>query len=97
MAVIADVLGMIDTTVATVVSDTYAGISTAVAPVVAVGSVLLVILVGLNIATQTIPLNLRTAVGLIRSLFDDGVPGHARHPRAFVTFEQGHAVFIGMS
>ena len=64
MAVIADVLGMIDTTVGTVVADTYAGISDAVAPVVGVASVLLIILVGLNIATQTIPLNTRTAVGL---------------------------------
>lgn len=64
MAIIQEVLGMVDTTVGNVASTTYADIVNAIEPVVASASILVVILVAINIVTQTVPMNYGTALSL---------------------------------
>ena len=64
MAVIEQVLGLVDATVTGVAADTYDGVLAAVRPVVATASALVVALVGANLMLQTVPLTVGTAVSL---------------------------------
>jgi type IV secretion system protein VirB6 len=64
LAIIADVLALVDATVTSVASDTYGGIVAAILPVVSSASILVVTLVGINIATQTVPLTYNNAISL---------------------------------
>lgn len=64
MAVIEQILGLVDATVTGVAAETYDGVLTAVRPVVAVASTLTVALVGANLVLQTVPLTVGTAVSL---------------------------------
>ncbi|UWQ19721.1 type IV secretion system protein [Jannaschia sp. M317] len=64
MAVIEQILGLVDATVIGVAAQTYDGVLTAVRPVVAIASTLTVALVGANLVLQTVPLTVGTAVSL---------------------------------
>lgn len=64
MAIIEDVLALVDTTVTGIAGGTYGDVVTALNPVVAAASVLLVILVGINIVIQTVPMTYGTLIGL---------------------------------
>ena len=64
MAIIAQVLAMVDATVAEVASYTYADTVSAVRPVVQAASALVVVLVGANVSLQAIPLNKVTVLVL---------------------------------
>ncbi len=68
MAVINDILDMVDGVVVGVAGDTYADIANMVQPVVATGSVLIVALVGINIVTMTVALAPSTILGLLLRL-----------------------------
>ena len=65
MAVIEDVLTAVDATVASIGASAYDAVGAAVLPVVQVGGVLVVVLVGLNLAIQAIPMTLQNGLGLI--------------------------------
>ena len=65
MAIIVDVLQTVDSTVATVAASTYGDILVAVIPVVSASSVLVVILVGINIVTQTVSVTYANALSLL--------------------------------
>lgn len=65
MAIIADVLALVDTTVTGIAGETYADVVAAVLPVVSSASVLVVLLVGINIATQTVALTYANALSLL--------------------------------
>lgn len=65
MAIIADVLALVDTTVTGIAGDTYGDVVVAVLPVVSSASVLVVLLVGINIATQTVALTTANALSLL--------------------------------
>lgn len=64
MAIIQQILDMVDDTVGGVAADTYPDIVAAIGPVVASASVLVVLLVGANMVTQTVALNYSTAISL---------------------------------
>ncbi|MBC7180246.1 MAG: hypothetical protein H5U14_09170, partial [Roseovarius sp.] len=64
MAIIAEVLAMVDATVAGVAADTYADTVAAVRPVVRSASVLVAALVGANLVVQTVELSRATIVAL---------------------------------
>ncbi|UFF01894.1 hypothetical protein [Pseudosulfitobacter pseudonitzschiae] len=64
MAIIADVLTMVDATVAGVAADTYDNTVAAVRPVVRAASVLVTILVGANLLIQSVELTRATIVAL---------------------------------
>ena len=65
MAIIADVLQSVDATVGGVAADTYGDILAAIIPVVSSASILVVILVGINIVLQTVPLTYANALSLL--------------------------------
>ena len=65
MAIILDVLQTVDSTVGGVAADTYGDILAAVIPVVSSASILVVVLVGINIVTQTVPLTYANALSLL--------------------------------
>ena len=65
MAIILDVLQTVDATVGGVAASTYGDILAAVVPVVSSASVLVVVLVGANIVTQTVPLTYANALSLL--------------------------------
>jgi type IV secretion system protein VirB6 len=64
MAIIAEVLALVDATVADVAADTYGDTVAAVRPVVQAASVLVVVLVGANMGLQAVPLSVSTIVSL---------------------------------
>ncbi|UFE68394.1 hypothetical protein [Pseudosulfitobacter pseudonitzschiae] len=64
MAIIAEVLALVDATVAGVAADTYADTVAAVRPVVQTASVLVVVLVGANVGLQAVPLSVSTIVSV---------------------------------
>jgi type IV secretion system protein VirB6 len=64
MAIIAEVLAMVDATVAGVAADTYGDTVAAVRPVVRSASVLVAALVGANLVVQTVELSRATIVAL---------------------------------
>lgn len=65
MAVIEQVLTTVDSTVATVGASIYGSVATQVAGVVQIAAVLVVILVGINLAIQAIPMTMQNGIGLI--------------------------------
>ena len=65
MAIIAEVLELVDTTVTGIAGGTYADVVTALNPIVAAASVLLVILVGINIMIQVVHLTIGTLISLV--------------------------------
>ena len=65
MAVIEDVLTAVDTTVAAVGADAYDAVGGAVLPVVQIGGALVVVLVGVNLAIQAIPMTVQNGLSLI--------------------------------
>jgi len=64
MAIIVDVLELVDTSVTSIADGTYADVVTALNPVVAAASVLIVILGGINIVIQAVPLTFGTLISL---------------------------------
>ena len=64
MAIIAEVLALVDATVAGVAADTYADTVAAVRPVVQTASVMVVVLVGANVGLQAVPLSVSTIVSV---------------------------------
>ena len=64
MAVIADILGQIDAAAAAVGASAFDAVATQMVPVFRVGSVLVVILVGINLMVQAVPMTLRNGLGL---------------------------------
>lgn len=64
MAVIADILGQIDAAAAAVGASAFDAVATQMVPVLRVGSVLVVILVGINLMVQAVPMTLRNGLGL---------------------------------
>jgi type IV secretion system protein VirB6 len=64
MAIIAEVLALVDATVANVAAGTYGDTVAAVRPVVQAASVLVVVLVGANMALQAVPLSVSTIVSV---------------------------------
>lgn len=65
MAVIETLLTAIDTTSETIGSTAYDGVSGAVLPIVQIGGVLIVILTGINLMIQAIPMSLQNGISLI--------------------------------
>lgn len=65
MAVIEDLLGEIDTTVATIGGTIFNSVAAEVLPIVQVGSVLVLALTGANLAIQAIPMTLQNGVSLM--------------------------------
>jgi type IV secretion system protein VirB6 len=64
MAVIEEVLNLVDTAVANLVGQTFAQMSISVQPVVAVASVLVIALVGANVITQTVAISMANALSV---------------------------------
>ena len=60
MAIILDIMNRIDGTVSGVAAPVFAELQTQIAPIVGIGSTLIIALLGINIATQTVPLTVRT-------------------------------------
>lgn len=65
MAIIADILTQVDAAAAAVGSTAFGEVAIAVVPVFRTGAVLVVALVGVNLAAQAIPMTLRNGLGLI--------------------------------
>ena len=65
MAIILEVLQTVDSTVGSVAATTYGDILAAVLPVVSAATILVVILVGINIVTQTVSLTYANALSLL--------------------------------
>ena len=65
MAVIEDVLVNVDATVAAVGASAYDAIGAAVLPVVQIGGTLVLVLVGINLAIQAVPMTLQNGLALI--------------------------------
>ena len=65
MAVIEDVLTAVDATVASIGATAYDAVGAAVLPVVQVGGSLVLVLVGMNLAIQAVPMTMQNGLGLI--------------------------------
>lgn len=65
MAVIETLLDAIDTTAATIGAVAYGNVADAVLPIVQVGGVLIVILTGINLMIQAIPMSMQNGVSLV--------------------------------
>lgn len=64
MAVIADILSQVDAAAAAVGATAFDAVAVKVVPIFRVGSVLVVVLVGINLMVQAVPMTLRNGLGL---------------------------------
>lgn len=65
MAIIADVLELVDDTVSAVGSDAFTDVADAVIPVFRLGAVLLVVIAGINFSIQAVPVTFRNVLSLV--------------------------------